>query len=78
MLGMTLMPGRTRLRPRRKLDEVRRIFRRKGAFKGFKVLLQDEGVLQQWYDYRDRREQEALDQWCRDHGLDLESDRRAE
>jgi hypothetical protein len=54
-------------------DQVRSIFRRKGAYGRFKALLEREGKLQQWYDYQDQRELEALTAWCEDHGLELET-----
>ena len=53
-------------------DEVRQMFRRKGAYRRFKELLEQRDVVQRWYDYRDQRVREALEEWCRDHGFEPE------
>ena len=53
-------------------DEVRQMFRRKGAYRRFKELLEQRDVVQRWYDYGDQRVREALEEWCRDHGFEPE------
>ena len=35
-------------------DEVRRIFRRKGAYGGYKAMLVRRGALDRWYDFSNR------------------------
>jgi hypothetical protein len=53
-------------------SEVRRIFTRPGAYARFKTLLDRCGKLQQWYDYEAKAQREALQEWCRDNGIEVE------
>lgn len=53
-------------------DEVRDIFRRKGAWRRFKDFLDDKDLLEQWYAWSDERELEALVEWAEDNGFDVE------
>jgi hypothetical protein len=53
------------------LDTVEDLFRRKGAYAGFKRLLEARGALQRWYDYEERATEEALQTWCQDNGIQL-------
>jgi hypothetical protein len=55
------------------LNLVREIFSRRGAYRRFKDLLDERGLLQSWYDFESRRGQEALRQWCRENGIELPS-----
>jgi hypothetical protein len=57
-------------------DHVRDLFRRKGAYGRFKEFLQEEGLLEKWYDYSDRREIEALVEWGESNGLEVEPQAR--
>lgn len=57
-------------------ERVRDIFRRKGAYGRFKEFLDGEGLLQQWYDYSDRREVDALVEWGEANGLEVERPER--
>ena len=50
-------------------DQVRGIFRRAGAYRRFKDLLDRKGKLQAWYDFSDEQTRKALTQWCEDEGL---------
>jgi hypothetical protein len=52
-------------------DEVRQIFRRRGAYGKFKNLLASRGLLQIWYDFENQQEKQALQQWCKDSGLEV-------
>lgn len=57
-------------------NDVRGIFRRKGAYGRFKEFLEGEGLLEKWYDYSDRREIEALVEWGESCGLEVERPER--
>jgi hypothetical protein len=46
------------------LDEVQRIFRRKGAYTRFKELLTRRGSLNHWYVFESKAEEDALREWC--------------
>jgi len=45
-------------------DEVRRMFRRRGAYANFKHLLARRQVLEQWYDFEQKATERALREWC--------------
>ena len=46
------------------IDEVQRIFSRKGAYARFKDLLVRRGTLDQWYSFESKAEESALRGWC--------------
>ena len=50
-------------------DEVRRIFRRKGAYARFKDLLIRRGAIDQWHEFESRAQDEALRAWCGLHSI---------
>ncbi|WP_343714751.1 hypothetical protein [Inquilinus sp.] len=52
-------------------NAVRDLFRRKGAYAGFRRLLQSRGALPRWYDYEERATEEALRNWCQDNDIQL-------
>ena len=52
-------------------DEVRRIFRRKGAYGGYKAMLVRRGALDRWYDFSNRAEESALREWCTENEIEL-------
>ena len=52
-------------------DEVRQMFRGQGAYSRFKSMLESKGLLKSWYDFEQRREEEALREWCRDNEIEL-------
>lgn len=45
-------------------DRVRQIFGKRGAYRRFKDFLEDKGLLEQWYDFENQREMQALREWC--------------
>lgn len=47
------------------------IFRKKGAYSRFSSYLENRNKLQQWYDYRDKAEDKALREWCKENGIQL-------
>ena len=52
-------------------DAVRTIFSSRGAYGRFKALLEDRGLLQEWYDFELDRTKQALLDWCGREGLDV-------
>lgn len=52
-------------------DEVRYIFKRKGAYGRYKEFLYRKGILQRWYEYEAVRQERALREWCEDNGIEL-------
>jgi hypothetical protein len=53
------------------IDRVRRIFSRPRAYAYFKELLDERGVLQEWYTFEDGCMKEAIRQWGDTVGLDV-------
>ena len=56
---------------REDLDEVYAMFRKRGAYRNFRWLLEERDVLPQWYDYEARETERQLRQWCADQGIEL-------
>lgn len=52
-------------------DDVRAIFRSRGAYGRFKSLLIAESALDEWSTYRDAAVQAALTEWAADNGLNV-------
>jgi hypothetical protein len=50
---------------------VRNIFGGRGAYASFKGLLSRRGVLEQWYEFESKAEEEALREWCNSHSIEL-------
>jgi len=55
----------------RQYDDVRDMFRRKGAYRRFKNFIEREGLLEEWYRYNDEQEGKALAAWCEEEGLEF-------
>lgn len=51
------------------LDEVEAIFRRRGAYRKFKDLLERHGALERWYAFESESTKEALRAWCSENDL---------
>ena len=52
-------------------DDVRDMFRSKGAYRRFKDILERKGLLEEWYRYSDERTATALAEWSELEGLVL-------
>lgn len=53
------------------VDQVYAFFRRRGAWRNFRELVEERGVLQQWYAYQASEKERRLRQWCADNGIAL-------
>jgi hypothetical protein len=53
-------------------DEVREMFRRKGAYQKYKGLLLERNLLEEWYAYNEEQIRKALKSWCESEGLGIE------
>lgn len=53
------------------LDRVRSIFSRRGAYSNFKGLLEERGILEEWYEFENDRQKEAILEWCRAEGIEV-------
>jgi Uncharacterised protein family (UPF0158) len=52
-------------------DKVRQIFSRRGAYARFNDLLDRRSMRQQWFDYRDKTEIEAVRAWCTENSIEV-------
>ena len=55
--------------PRHVADDVYDAFRRKGAYRRFKDLLDRHDLLEAWYEYERRATIDALERWAAENGL---------
>lgn len=53
-------------------EQVRQIFRKRGAYARYKDLLDEKGLLQRWYDFENDRQTQALREWCADNEIELD------
>lgn len=47
------------------------IFGRRGAYANFKSFLHREQKLNDWFEYENKAETDALKQWCADNGVEI-------
>jgi hypothetical protein len=52
-------------------DDVRDMFRRRGAYARFKGLLNQRRTLEQWYDFERQATERALREWCKLNSIEL-------
>jgi len=52
-------------------DKVQQIFSRRGAYARFNDLLDHRRMRQQWFDYRDKAEIEAVRAWCEGNSIEV-------
>lgn len=69
-LGASLALEFAQLRMPEDWPQVDCIFHRPEAYRRFKELLGRKEMLQSWYDFENQREHEALQEWCRENGID--------
>lgn len=50
---------------------VQQIFQRRGAYGRFKHFLESRVLLQSWYDFENRRQEQALRDWCKENGIEI-------
>jgi hypothetical protein len=70
-LGRALVLDFTEQHLPRHLDDVRRIFSKRGAYARFKDLLARTGALEQWYEFEARAREKALREWCEENSIEV-------
>ena len=53
-------------------DTVRELFAGRDPYDKFSRLLEERGLLDTWYRFREQETRTALEAWCRQHGLEFE------
>jgi len=53
------------------IDRVSYFFNRRGAYARYKDLLDENGLLKEWYDFENERERRAILEWCRENGIEI-------
>ncbi len=71
-LGRRLVLDFTEAELAEDLDDVRDMFKHKGAYSRFKSLLERRSKLQHWYEYEERRTKEALREWCHENDIQVQ------
>lgn len=51
-------------------ESVTAYFRKSGAYSRFKALLEERGILEQWYEYEQMATRQALLAWCEENSID--------
>ena len=51
------------------LEQVRSVFRKRGAYGRYKDFIDDRGLLQKWYEYETTRQTETLRAWCKENDI---------
>ncbi len=70
-LGHTLVAEFVKQHMPSDFGRVQDIFSRRGAYSRFKDLLDHRRLLEKWYDFEKRRDEEALREWCRENKVEL-------
>jgi hypothetical protein len=70
-LGSKLALSFTEQQLPREFGRVLGYFHKRGAYSRFKELLQDRGVLENWYAFEKDATERALKQWCDEHEIEL-------
>jgi hypothetical protein len=70
-LGQSLVFEFAEMRIPEELALVDHMFRRRGAYRRFKDLLESKELIQSWYDFEKDREEEALRQWALENEIEL-------
>ena len=52
-------------------EEVSSIFQRRGAYEGFKSLLESRGLVEKWFKFENERQQNAIKVWCRENKVEF-------
>jgi hypothetical protein len=55
----------------REFDKVLSYFHKRGAYARFKDLLEDRGILENWYAFEKDATERALRQWCDENEIEL-------
>jgi mannose-6-phosphate isomerase-like protein (cupin superfamily) len=53
------------------LDRVEGMFRRRGAYRRYKDLLEERGLLDAWHAFEEQAEKRALVEWCQEQGIEV-------
>ena len=53
------------------VENIREIFRRKGAYATYKSLLEKKGMLEYWYEFESRAQEKALKEWCEENSIEV-------
>ena len=68
-LGKALVLDFTSMHMLNEIEKVHSIFRKKGAYSKFKNLLESKGFLDEWYKFEEKRQSEALIEWCKENNI---------
>ncbi len=52
-------------------DRVWQMFKRRGAYRRFKDFLESRGLLENWYEFENQREEMAMRHWCAENEIEI-------
>jgi len=52
------------------VEEIKEIFRARGAYRKFKALLERTDMVEKWYEYEFQEEEKALRAWCEESEIE--------
>lgn len=70
-LGRELALSFTEQHLPKEFDRVHGYFHKRGAYGRFKELLDDRGVLEDWYAFEKDATERALRQWCKENDIEI-------
>lgn len=53
-------------------DVIYNVIHQKGAFRKFRQVIEQVGILQKWYEFRDKEYEVIVKEWCETNGLEWE------
>ncbi len=68
-LGKTLVFNFTDQFMPKNCEKVENIFYKKGAYRKFKYLVEEEGLVRQWHEYSEQEHEKELLNWCKLNGV---------
>ncbi len=70
-LGQALVFEFVRERLPGEINRVDRFFSHRGAYSKYKQLLEEKGLLDEWYTYENESIKRKLREWCKDEGIEV-------
>jgi hypothetical protein len=68
-IGVRLVLDFTKIHSPDQYEQVRSIFRRRGAYGRFKALLAERNLIERWYDFSEEQTLAVLKEWCASEGF---------
>ncbi len=57
-------------------DYAYQIFSKRGAYRKFKLMLEEQQVTDKWYQYEQQQTEQAIKSWCDEHSIGYEENNK--